>query len=63
MPWTPAEHWQQTADSVKQFAEKFEAARERLAKGGVRLGYHNHDQEMKRIDGKTALELFTKACP
>ncbi len=62
VPWTPTEHWQ-SADSVKRFAAKSESAREKLAKGGVRLGYHNHDQEMKRIDGKTALELFTKACP
>ncbi len=62
VPWASPDEWKSLA-SIQQFAAKFEKARQALAKGGISLGYHNHDHELRRIDGKTGLEHFVKACP
>ena len=57
VPWQPPEHFA-SADAIAKFGAKVEQARQALAKGGVTLGYHNHDFEMNRIDGKIPLELL-----
>ncbi len=62
IPWMPADGWQ-TADALKQTADKLNAASQVLAKAGIALGYHNHDFEMVRIDGVTALERMAKLVP
>jgi sugar phosphate isomerase/epimerase len=62
VPWQPPENFA-SADAVKKFAERMEKARQVLEKGGVTLGYHNHDFEMQRIDGEPALLLLAKLVP
>ncbi|HYE07859.1 MAG TPA: sugar phosphate isomerase/epimerase [Planctomycetota bacterium] len=60
--WTPPEGWK-TADALKKTADTLSAASEALGKAGVSLGYHNHDFEMTRIDGVTALERMATLVP
>lgn len=49
----------QDRDGVRRAADALNAAAERASHRGVRVGYHNHDVELRsRIDGTTALELF-----
>ncbi len=62
VPWLPATEFA-TVESIKKLGERMEKARVGLAKGGVMLGYHNHDFEMVRIGGKTGLELLVEAVP
>lgn len=62
VPWTDPANWK-TADSIKAFGEKLAKAAAALAKGGVKLGYHNHDFEIEKVDGTTALERMAKEVP
>ena len=57
-PFVDAERWT-TAEGVDEIAARMNAAAE-VAKGyGLRLGYHNHSQEITpKINGVTALEYF-----
>ncbi|HUS47504.1 MAG TPA: sugar phosphate isomerase/epimerase [Phycisphaerae bacterium] len=48
----------ESADLVRSAAERFAQARQLLAPHGVRLVYHNHWWEMKRLDGQLAYDLF-----
>lgn len=49
----------QTADGVAAVADDLNAAAAVAAKHGVRVGYHNHAQELEIVhDGTTALELL-----
>jgi sugar phosphate isomerase/epimerase len=45
-----------TADAVDAFGDRLVAAAEVAARYGLRLGYHNHDTELRTIDGSTVLE-------
>ena len=45
-----------TLDDYRWNAEQFNAYGERLARDGFQLGYHNHAVDLKRLDGKTALD-------
>ncbi|WP_102158538.1 sugar phosphate isomerase/epimerase family protein [Zhihengliuella halotolerans] len=57
-PYIPAEFWQDAA-SVRETAEKLNAAAKKAAVYGIRVGYHNHDWEISsRIEGVTALEYL-----
>jgi sugar phosphate isomerase/epimerase len=57
-PYLPAEHWQD-ADAVREAASRLNAAAEKGAGYGIRVGYHNHDWEVSsKIEGATALEFF-----
>ena len=49
--------WQKTAEKFNEIADK-------LKKEGMRLGYHNHWDEFKQIDGKRPWDVFYEAaCP
>lgn len=57
-PYIPAEHWQD-ADSIRDTAERLNAAAKKGAEHGIRVGYHNHAWELaSKIEGTTALEYF-----
>ena len=54
----------ETEDQVKQSAEQFNQAVERLAPAGIRLHYHNHWWEYDAPNkGELLLELCPKVCP
>ena len=46
------------AASWKALAEKLNAASEKLAASGLKVGYHNHDAEWKPVDGKRPIEIL-----
>jgi sugar phosphate isomerase/epimerase len=49
----------ETVAGVESVADDLNAAAERAARHGVRVGYHNHAQELEIVhDGTTALELL-----
>ncbi len=49
----------ETRDEVLELAELLEAAGAKIAEAGLKLCYHNHDQEFKNvIDGQYAMELL-----
>jgi sugar phosphate isomerase/epimerase len=50
-----------TLDDYRWNAEQFNALGERLARDGFQLGYHNHAVDLKRFDGKTALDVLIDA--
>ena len=53
-----------TLDDYRWNAEQFNSYGERLAGDGFQLGYHNHAVDLKRLDGKTALdELIARTDP
>jgi sugar phosphate isomerase/epimerase len=57
-PFTAAERWT-SPDEVAQIAERINEAASRAAGRGIRIGYHNHDQEFAHsFDGVTAYETF-----
>ncbi len=57
-PYVAAEHWQ-SAEDIQATAAKLNAAAKKGAGYGIRVGYHNHEWELKSsIDGQTALEYF-----
>ena len=45
-------------DDYKALADNLNAAAEKLAPAGLKVGYHNHDAEWKRIDGKRPMEIL-----
>ncbi|MEH3076272.1 MAG: sugar phosphate isomerase/epimerase [Quadrisphaera sp.] len=57
-PFTTADRWQ-TRESVAAMADRLNAAAEAAQAHGLRVGYHNHDHELRaQIDGRPALEVF-----
>ena len=48
----------QTADSLKELAQRFNAIGKRAKDAGLRYGYHNHNVEFKAVDGTIPLELL-----
>jgi len=46
------------ANSWKVLADKLNAASEKLAAAGLKVGYHNHDAEWKPVDGKRPIEIL-----
>jgi sugar phosphate isomerase/epimerase len=46
------------ANSWKALAEKLNAASEKLAPVGLKIGYHNHDAEWKPVEGKRPIEIL-----
>jgi sugar phosphate isomerase/epimerase len=60
-PRVPRERWE-SADGVRSVADDLNAAADAAAAHGVRVGYHNHAQELEiRHGGRTALELLVDA--
>ncbi|MEC5320446.1 sugar phosphate isomerase/epimerase [Brenneria populi subsp. brevivirga] len=64
VPWVDAEERPDSAQGWKNFALRLNDLGEKLRKDHMLLGYHNHNFEMKKYDGKTALEIiFDHASP
>lgn len=47
-----------TADEVKALAELLNRSAETAKEYGIKVGYHNHAHEFKKIDGRYALDLL-----
>jgi sugar phosphate isomerase/epimerase len=47
-----------TLDGWKALAESLNAAADKLAPTGLRVGYHNHDAEWRPIEGKRPMEVL-----
>jgi sugar phosphate isomerase/epimerase len=45
-------------DAYKVLADNLNAAAEKLAPAGLKVGYHNHDAEWKTIDGKRPMDVL-----
>ncbi|RKO24576.1 sugar phosphate isomerase/epimerase [Pseudarthrobacter phenanthrenivorans] len=57
-PFIPAERWQ-SAEDIQETAAQLNAAAQKGAGYGIRVGYHNHQWELEStIEGRTALEYF-----
>ena len=57
-PFTPPADWTTRSD-VQRVAEVLNSAAEKAAGYGIRIGYHNHDWELRlELDGQTSLELL-----
>jgi sugar phosphate isomerase/epimerase len=57
-PMTPAATWGD-ADAIARMADTLNAAVETAAARGIRVGYHNHDGEIRgRVGGQSGLEHF-----
>jgi sugar phosphate isomerase/epimerase len=62
MPAVPVGQRTMAADGWRALGQELGEMSERLRARGLELGYHNHDWELKRVDGaKTALELIFEA--
>ena len=55
VPWLDAAHFEDTA-AVDAVATRLDDLAEALGAEGVRLAYHNHDQEFATVDGDSAIE-------
>jgi sugar phosphate isomerase/epimerase len=62
VPWISPDEWK-TVDSIKRLGERLEKTRQIMAKANIDLLYHNHDFELRRIEGKTGLEHLVAAVP
>jgi sugar phosphate isomerase/epimerase len=59
MPAVPPEQRDMDAQGWRALGRELGSLAKRFADGGIRLGYHNHNWELKPKDGaKTALELL-----
>ncbi len=58
----PGPEWRTSQAGMLKLAEIFNRQGEKLLAHGIRLGYHNHDFEFERFDGKTTVfETFYNA--
>ncbi len=53
----------ETVEATEAFAVRLTAAAEKVKSAGFQYLYHNHDFEMKVIDGKTGLERLLELIP
>jgi len=58
VPWIKPEDRPDSVASWKAYALRLDKMGAKLRKDGIQLGYHNHNFEMKKYDGKTALEII-----
>ena len=49
-----------TLDQLKRIAAFFNNAGEVCKKGGIKFGYHNHHEELKKVEGEVILEYLIK---
>lgn len=62
MPAVPPEHRDMDAGGWRALGLELGHLADRFKKNGVKLGYHNHDWELRpKADGKTALDLIFEA--
>jgi sugar phosphate isomerase/epimerase len=58
-PSTPAASWKDGAE-IERMADELNGAAEAAAERGLRVGYHNHDGELRgRVGSVSGLEYFT----
>jgi sugar phosphate isomerase/epimerase len=57
VPWIPEER-RLTLDSYKRVAEEFNRAAATARDAGVQFGYHNHDFEFKRLEGRLPFDVL-----
>lgn len=62
-PWLPPEGRSSKADGWKKLGEKLEKLAAIYNKAGIKFGYHNHDFEFARYDGKFAMDHLLAAAP
>jgi len=58
VPWIEPEDRPDTTQGWTDYAKRLDKLGAKLRKDGIQLGYHNHDFEMKKYDGVTALEIL-----
>lgn len=58
IPWYPIDSWREKFDET---IEMFKQVSRTLAKGGIRMTYHNHDFEFEKIDGEHILDRIFAA--
>ncbi|MFP4005253.1 MAG: sugar phosphate isomerase/epimerase family protein [Candidatus Hadarchaeia archaeon] len=59
VPWLSEKRFKDK-DAVKETAKDLSELAERVEERGLKLGYHNHDQEIVKVNDITAFELFDK---
>lgn len=47
-----------TVDEVRSFSERLNTAGRALSEAGIRLSYHNHNIEFRKVGGRTILEII-----
>ncbi|PBI78818.1 sugar phosphate isomerase/epimerase [Rahnella sp. BIGb0236] len=58
VPWIEAEDRPTDSQGWIDYAKRLDRLGAKLRKDGMQLGYHNHNFEMKKYDGVTALEII-----
>ena len=58
-PWSDCK----TKEGIINTAKFLESCAQKTAKEGVLLGYHNHDQEFNKFDGKYAMDILLENMP
>jgi len=62
IPWMSPDEWK-TVETIKALAARIEKSIQFFAKHQIAVAYHNHDFELRRVDGKTGLEILVANCP
>lgn len=60
VPWIEPEERPDSTQSWVAYAQRLNKMGAKLRHDGLQLGYHNHNFEMKKYDGVTALEILLK---
>lgn len=58
VPWIEAADRPDSTESWIQYAQRLNSMGAKLRKDGIQLAYHNHNFEMKKYHGVTALEIL-----
>lgn len=58
VPWIEPADRPDTSKGWIEYAQRLNKLGKKLQKDGLQLGYHNHNFEMKKYDGVTALEII-----
>lgn len=58
VPWIEPQDRPDSFQSWVQYAKRIDAMGEKLRQNGIQLAYHNHNFEMKKYEGITALDII-----
>lgn len=58
VPWVAPENRPDSKADWIQYAHRLDSIGKKLRNDGMQLGFHNHNFEMKKYDGETALEII-----
>ncbi|WP_261856164.1 sugar phosphate isomerase/epimerase family protein [Vibrio mangrovi] len=61
MPWLGTEERPQSAEAWREMGRELDKIGDKLRRHGLTLAYHNHNFEMKKYDGRLALEWMLDA--